>query len=490
MRRPVPALAAVLFLLTFGCAGGSGEGEETRLAAAESLLAELDPGWNEIRPGGATICAQGTEFAFFARPAASDRLLVYFQGGGACWNAETCDPEGDPTYSRDVDARDNPAGRPTGIFDLDNPGNPLAEHSMVMVPYCTGDVHMGDADMTYFAANEDGTRRPFTVHHRGYTNATAALDWIAERYAAPAEIVVAGSSAGSIPSPFYAQVLADRYPGARIAALGDASGSYRHDPEGDDPSLSWSMLEVVQRHPGYEEFIPGTLDFKDFTIVAGRRHPELRLLQFDAANDQVQQFYVDLANEEPEPVRDLIAANQADIAAAVPNYRFYLAGGPEHTVLWRPAFYSYEVDGTPFRDWLAAALSGEDVANVSCAACDRPQLHLTEVDARIAERARELLADEASWSREDQARCPADGPGPLSLRCALLAAAAQVLGAPSNDAAAVLEARFEARARIEGELPARTDPLRVFNERAEGGLEGIRALLQTVAERAASHAHD
>ncbi|MCJ7810722.1 MAG: pectinacetylesterase family protein, partial [Dehalococcoidia bacterium] len=51
---------------------------------------ELTSGWTKIAPGGETICSRGTPFAYFVHPGTVNRLVVYFQGGGACWNDTTC----------------------------------------------------------------------------------------------------------------------------------------------------------------------------------------------------------------------------------------------------------------------------------------------------------------------------------------------------------------------------------------------------------------
>ena len=97
-------------------------------------LSELSDVWNTLRPGGATICAQGSEYLFFARVADPSRLVVYLHGGGGCWNAETCDPGRDSsTYSSKVEPQRH-LGEQSGIFDLDNPENPVADYSMVVLP--------------------------------------------------------------------------------------------------------------------------------------------------------------------------------------------------------------------------------------------------------------------------------------------------------------------------------------------------------------------
>lgn len=39
---------------------------------------------------GDTICARGTSYAFFFRRGTVNKLVVEFEGGGACWDKETC----------------------------------------------------------------------------------------------------------------------------------------------------------------------------------------------------------------------------------------------------------------------------------------------------------------------------------------------------------------------------------------------------------------
>ena len=63
-----------------------------------------------------------------------------------------------------------------GIFDRSNPENPFKDFSVIVVPYCTGDVHIGDASRRY---GDDPSSRP--VAHRGYRNVAAVLGWLAEQ---------------------------------------------------------------------------------------------------------------------------------------------------------------------------------------------------------------------------------------------------------------------------------------------------------------------
>ena len=79
--------------------------------------------WQEIKPGGDTICARGDEFSFFVHPGDPKKVIVDFIGGGACWSDSTC-AEGTATFTDSIDElkrrQENGLG---GIYDKNNPQN-------------------------------------------------------------------------------------------------------------------------------------------------------------------------------------------------------------------------------------------------------------------------------------------------------------------------------------------------------------------------------
>ena len=155
-------------------------------------------------PGGDCQCSDGSEFSFWVRQANPDKVLVYLQDGGVCFSAVTCAPDSG-LYNTTIDEGPIGAG---GIFDLANERNPFADYSVVYVPYCTGDAHLGNITTEYAPG--------LTVHHKGYVNGTAALDFVAATAPGASEVVVVGESAGSIAAPLYAGLVSDRLPDARI----------------------------------------------------------------------------------------------------------------------------------------------------------------------------------------------------------------------------------------------------------------------------------
>ena len=156
-------------------------------------LADLKATCNEIVPGGDTICSKCTPFSFFVRPGDPRKLLIHFQAGGACWNGETCDPLLVPTFDPVIDTTDHPS-RAAGILSLHLLDNPVHDFSIIVVPYCTGDLHLGTRAVTYRSPGAQLIpARDFTVRHWGARNVESVLRWAYRHFAQPELIFVNGS---------------------------------------------------------------------------------------------------------------------------------------------------------------------------------------------------------------------------------------------------------------------------------------------------------
>ena len=142
-------------------------------------------------------------FSYWVRPGSSSNLLVYFVGGGACWDDLTCSHPFMPNspnvlqfYSAAIDPNLDPSDV-SGLF-ADQDGNPVRDWTQVVIPYCTGDVHTGSVSRIYGsgAAAGKAAPQPFTIEHRGFDNFMVVMDWVRNNVANPAKVLVAGSSAG------------------------------------------------------------------------------------------------------------------------------------------------------------------------------------------------------------------------------------------------------------------------------------------------------
>lgn len=353
-------LLLLLSLIAFVAIGVSSAQDEM------PTFADLDDGWNIIETDG--VCAPGTDYEFYVLPGSMDDLHLYFFGGGACWNAETCNFRNGGTYAPAVFFPFYDGEPGGGIFNFENPANPIAEYTQVLLPYCTGDVHIGNATRTYRAPNALGFEVDLEIQFAGYANTLDVLDWVYANLDDPQRVFVSGSSAGAIGAAFYAGLVAEQYPDARVVALADAGGGFR--TEKLRPVIeTWDSASILPEWAEYSGLTNETITFQDYFIASTAHNPNLTMAQYNNAYDEVQILFQELMGDDPDEIDLLerLSANYAEIEAGTDRFVAYTAPGEAHTILGDGGVYRLEVDGVRFIDWLDDLLAGQDVRNVSCA---------------------------------------------------------------------------------------------------------------------------
>jgi Pectinacetylesterase len=149
--------------------GGGGNDDDDTANSSDDGPSVDAAGWERIVPGGDCQCSDGSEFSFWVREAAPEKVVFFLQDGGRCFSAETCAPDSGLYNTTVTEGPDQ-----DGVFDLADERNPFADYSLVFVPYCTGDVHLGNATTEYAPG--------LTIQHKGYVNGTAALDHLAATF--------------------------------------------------------------------------------------------------------------------------------------------------------------------------------------------------------------------------------------------------------------------------------------------------------------------
>jgi Pectinacetylesterase len=181
---------------------------------------------------GKPICGDGTPFSFYysspIQRRSSNKILIEFLGGGACWDATTCEYQAKMlTFPYAFDdflgmscteiqaGLDQNGGQYQGgdyplnmlcaqtLTSGDNKAVDFRDYHTIIVPYCTQDTHMGSNIVTY----DDGT----TVHHTGAHNLASVLEWIYSNFPHPEHIVLTGCSAGGTVLPIAYDLLYHHY---------------------------------------------------------------------------------------------------------------------------------------------------------------------------------------------------------------------------------------------------------------------------------------
>jgi hypothetical protein len=139
--------------------------------------------------------------------AASNNLMIYLEGGGACFDSLTCG------VNPSAPQKNEKTG---GLFDRSNAKNPVKDWNIIHVPYCTGDVHMG----TNASATVEGlgTKQKFV----GYRNMEAYLKRIVPTFPKLERVLLTGVSAGGFGAAGNAVLVQRAFAGIRVNLIDDS----------------------------------------------------------------------------------------------------------------------------------------------------------------------------------------------------------------------------------------------------------------------------
>jgi hypothetical protein len=322
----------------------------------------LAPGWTKIEPGGDTICAKGTPYAYFVHPGTVNRLAVYFDGGDICWSDATCSLLN--TSYITVDDSDNPK-KWTGIFDLDNPDNPFRDWFWVFVPYCTADLHWGNSTWTYHWGGADTV-----IHHKGFVNVTAVLGWIEDNFEKPEKILVWGSSAGSGGAIVHAAYIREIYPDVPLYEVGDSGAGVISEDLLESGFPNWGSRENLLNWIPALQVPLSELTMAKLYIALANYYPNTRWAQYNTAHDVIQAFSYATTGGSSGDWSQLMLASIREIQDNAPNFHSYTAPGAIHCNTASDIFYTREVNGVRFRDWVDAMVNDEAWDDVMCTDCE------------------------------------------------------------------------------------------------------------------------
>jgi hypothetical protein len=89
----------------------------------------------------------------------------------------------------------------------------------------------------------------------------------------------------------------------------------------------------------------------------------------DHAYDELQELWYPLAGIPANDLLSLIDANETQIEGAGVNLLSYTAPGSEHTVLSDEPFYTEQVNGQRFVDWVTRLIERKGLDDVHCRQC-------------------------------------------------------------------------------------------------------------------------
>jgi len=305
-----------------------------------------------VLPGGETRCiySTSTPFAFQVIPGSSDKVLLYFQGGGACWDEAStkggfCTSDSSPQSL-------------VGIFDRTDAKNAYKDYTIVHVLYCSGDLFGGDVVRPY----TDSAGVP--VAQKGYDNALSAVNWIQQQQASGglasslSDLVIMGCSAGSLGAQIWSDNALDMIKHTKAAVIPDSyAGVF---PDGSEGPLiyEFGMCNVGKDFlspENYQKCIDQTLTLEDINGQFIPANPTVPFAFIQSKTDIVQQsFYAAVALSMGLPAAQTPAEfydSVNDIFEGYnvhPNFLTYLVSGDQHC--FTPMSLYYTADAVSNKD--------------------------------------------------------------------------------------------------------------------------------------------
>ena len=261
------------------------------------------------------VCMRGDPYRMSVRDMPSKDLVIFLQGGGACWSAFCLAVTGAPAGVPAID-----------ILNPELPENPTADWDVVYLPYCDGSFFAGDIRIDD-NLNDKGPR-----HHRGLANLTAALEVARRHFPNPSRILLAGSSGGAYGLLLGMPLVRFYFPDVELMVMADSGIGLARD--GDLEYMNTILDEFNLRR-----FLPpdcaDCLEGGHLTGLVSyylRVDPTVRMGMFSSWYDGV------LSNTflkvDPTTFDDILERRTGAIHSEFPDrFRRFIVAGTQHTSL-------------------------------------------------------------------------------------------------------------------------------------------------------------
>lgn len=299
----------------------------------------------------------------------SDKILIFLDGGGACFNGLTCAFNLDSFSEEDFYQR--LSSENSLLLNRDNEANQFKDWNVIFVPYATGDVHVGSNANASIA--NGGPQNQTMV---GATNFTIILNDLSTYFdtnAGLSEIVFAGSSAGGfgvLPNYFkLKETLGQNVPTTAIVDAGQIfmNADLLTSCLVENWENSWNIS--LSLPPDLDAVVQNNYEFDIQKVYeySSLRYPEdnFGFLSYyeDGTNTFFYGFGQNDCNYPPSgPVsgvdfKEGLIDLQNSVLANLENWKVFYKTGTSHTFLGDSNLVQ-TVNGTSLNDWISELRQG------------------------------------------------------------------------------------------------------------------------------------
>jgi hypothetical protein len=292
-----------------------------------------------------STCGNGEPTGMGVNIGTGTDLVIFLQGGGGCWDEITCAGIGTASNIKDGYKKENfedevkGSLNPSmhgGMFDRALSSNPFKDSSYIFIPYCTGDVHVGDATAQFLFP-------PRKMHFAGRRNIQAFLEKIVPAFQNASRVTFSGSSAGGFGAALNFWRVKDAFGTVRVDMIDDSGPPFEQDkmPLLGTWKKAWNMDGA---YPAACEECKTNIAALTNYYATTYQTSRLSLLSYDHDN-VISLFFVQS--------QDAFAGNLTSVAdnrlSLLPNMRYFIVPGAHHTMLWDLSTTSANVK---LGDWL------------------------------------------------------------------------------------------------------------------------------------------
>jgi hypothetical protein len=312
-------------------------------------------------------CRDGTPTGLMVNfNSASDKLVIFLEGGGACFNPLTC--AGNPSHA---DATDTfpPTG---GIFNRTDTANPVADWNYVYIPFCTGDVFGGNkpngtVDGVMDSSGTALAKQQFV----GWTNIGLFLSRIVPTFPNATQVLLTGRSAGGFGAALNAVRTARVFGSIPVVMLDDSGPPMSDTYVPSCLQQQWNQLwgfdqgvlaDCGSDCPDHNNF---TMDLVKHSVHA---YPTAPAGLISAQADGVITFFFGFgANNCSGTAVPLTGAQyqagleefRTNVTALTPHYGTFYINSTTHTWIGDDTLYATVVNGVAMKTWVGNLLNGQ-----------------------------------------------------------------------------------------------------------------------------------
>ncbi len=354
MKYSFRTIIGLLFILFFF----STCKDEERISTIEMLTIEQQKTWTWIDNANMISRAGETMGYGASMNTQSKKLLIYLEGGGACFNGITCatNPNGSDVSAEIATVE----GLNKRIMSRENSNNRFKDWNFVYVPYVTGDVHMGNNQN---ANLPDGG--PSEQKMMGYANLTAIVNDLKD-YAIRNdfdEILVTGISAGGFGVYLSFLQVAEVFPNIQLTALVDSGPIFL------DTSLFTECFDDIINNTwktplptDTEAYVDGSYPYVPQAIYeyTSKKYPNANFGLMSNYSDSVIRYFYGYPKSDCNAVPGFVTAGEfrdglmeiKSITDDLPNWSVYFTEGTGHTYLGGDTYENTSVNGIALNDWV------------------------------------------------------------------------------------------------------------------------------------------